>query len=40
VIEFGAPLVKNSSAYAQFFRQIADIIAAPHALDAHSLKLP
>jgi hypothetical protein len=40
VIEFGAPLVKTSSGYSQFFRQIANVVAAPHALNGHPLKFP
>src|SRR4029453_13947678 len=40
VIEFGLPLVEAPPAYAQFFRQIANVVAISHALDSHPLKLP
>jgi hypothetical protein len=29
-----------SSGYSQFFRQVAKVIAAPHAFDGHPLKFP
>jgi hypothetical protein len=40
VIEFGLPLVEAPSAYTQFFRQIANVVATSHPLDSHPLKLP
>jgi hypothetical protein len=40
VIEFALSLVETPSAHSQFFRQIANVVAASHALNGHPLKLP
>jgi hypothetical protein len=40
VIEFGLPVVETPSTYAQFFRQIANVVGASHPFCSHPLKLP